>query len=75
MTYPTLSMGLNEEIQMSIHDMPEKDDIQGISTMVDILNMMSPDMIRQVQEEDLEISKAMYCVKSGKKPSLTQIRK
>ena len=49
--------------------------IQGISTMVDILSKVSTEMMRQVQEEDLEISKVMCYVKLGRKPSLSQIRK
>ena len=43
--------------------------------MVDDLSKLPPEMMRQAQEEDMAISKTMCYVKSGKKPSLTQIRK
>ena len=32
-------------------------------------------MMKQVQEEDVDISKTMHYVKSGRKPTLEQIRK
>ena len=43
--------------------------------MVDILNKVSPEMMRQAQEEDVNISKTMHYVKSGKKPTLAQLEK
>ena len=51
------------------------DNIQGISAMVDVLSKVSPEMMRQAQEGDLETSKVMHYVKLGRKPSLAQIRK
>ena len=50
---------LKNEIQKSIHEEPkgESVNIQGTSTMVDVLSKVSPEMMRQAQEEDLEISK------------------
>ena len=43
--------------------------------MVDVLSKVSPEMMRQVQEEDLEISKVRCYVMLARKPSLAQIRK
>ena len=43
--------------------------------MVDVLNKVSPEMMRQAQEEDLEIGKVKYYVMLARKPSLAQIRK
>ena len=68
---------LKNEIQRSIHEEPERDNdnIQGIGIMVDVLSKVSPEIMKQAQEEDLEISKVMCYVKLGKRPSLAQIRK
>ena len=43
--------------------------------MVDVLSKVSPEMMRQAQEEDLEISKVRCYVMLARKPSLAQIRK
>ena len=43
--------------------------------MVDVLSKLSPEMMRQAQEEDLEIGKVRHYVMLAKKPSLAQIRK
>ena len=50
---------LKNEIQKSIHEEPKEgsDNIQGTSTMVDVQSKVSPEMMRQAQEEDLEIIK------------------
>ena len=61
---------LKKEIQRSIHD-----NIQGTSAMVDVLNKVSPEMMRQDQEEDLEIGKIRCYVMLARKPSLAQIRR
>ena len=68
---------LKKEIQRSIHEEPkrESDNIQGTSTMVDVLSKVSPEMMRQAQEEDLEIGKVRCYVMLARKPSLAQIRK
>ena len=68
---------LKNEIQRSIHEKPEldNDNIQGIGMMVDVLSKVSPEMRRQAQEENLEISKVMCYVKLARKPSLAQIRR
>ena len=68
---------LKTEIQKSIHEEPkrERDNIQGTSTMVNVLSKMSPEMMRQAQEEDLEISKIRHYVMLARKPFLALIRK
>ena len=68
---------LKKEIQRSIHEEPqrESDNIQGTSAMVDVLSKVSPEMMRQAQEEDLEIGKVRCYVMLARKPSLAQIRK
>ena len=68
---------LKNEIQRSIHKKPkgESDNIQGASAMVDVLSTVSPEMMRQAQKEDLEISKVRCYVMLARKPSLAQIRK
>ena len=50
---------LKNEIQKSIHEEPkgENDNIQGTSTMVDVLSKVSPEMMRQAQEKTLKLAK------------------
>ena len=43
--------------------------------MVDVLSKVTPGMMKENQEEDVDISKTMHYVKSGKKPMLAQIWK
>ena len=43
--------------------------------MVDVLSKVSPEMMRQAQEEDFEISNVRCYVILARKPSLAQIRK
>ena len=45
------------------------------SKMVDILSRVTPSMMKDAQEEDIDISKMICYVKYGKKPSLAQISK
>ena len=68
---------LKKEIQRNIHQEPkrESDNIQGTSAMVDVLSKISPEMMRQAQEEDFEIGKVRHYVMLARKPSLAQIRK
>ena len=68
---------LKNEIQRSIHKKPERDsdNIQGNNAMVDVLSKVLPDMMRQAQEEDLEIIKVRCYVMLVRKPFLAQIRK
>ena len=59
---------LKKEIQRSIHEEPkrENDNIEGTSAMVDVLSKVSPEMMRQAQEEDPEISKIRHYVMLAK---------
>ena len=68
---------LKNEIQRSMHEKPEgdSDNIPGTRGMIDVLSKVSPEMMRQAQEEDLEISKVRCYVMLARKPSLAQIRK
>ena len=43
--------------------------------MMDVLSKVSPEMMRQAQEEDLEIGMVWCYVMLARKPSLAQIRK
>ena len=43
--------------------------------MVDVLSKVTPSMIKEAQEKDVDISKMTCYVKSGRKPTLAQIRK
>ena len=43
--------------------------------MVDVLSRVTPSMMKEAQEEDIDISKTICYVKSGKKLMLVQIRK
>ena len=43
--------------------------------MVDILSKVSPKMMKEAQREDIDISKTICYVKTGKKPTLAQICK
>ena len=43
--------------------------------MVDVLSRVTPSMMKEVQEEDVDISKTICYVKSGRKRMLAQISK
>ena len=43
--------------------------------MVDVLSRVTPSIMKEAQEEDVDISKTICYVKSGRKPTLAQIRK
>ena len=43
--------------------------------MVDVLSKVTQGMMKEAQEEDVDISKTIHYVISGKKPTLAQIRK
>ena len=45
------------------------------SEMVDVLNRFTPSMMKEAQEEDVDISKTIHYVKYGRKLMLVQIRK
>ena len=55
--------------------MPDSGKINVHSEMVDILSKVTPSVMKEAQGEDVDISKTMHCVKSGRKPMLAQIRK
>ena len=43
------------------------------SNVVDVSSKITPHIVGETQEEDLDISKVMWYVKVGKKPKLAQI--
>ena len=43
--------------------------------MVDVLSRVTASMMKEAQERDVDTSKIMHYVKSGRKPTLAQIRK
>ena len=53
----------------------DSDKVNVHSVMVDVLSRVTPSMMKEAQEEDVDISKAICYVKSGKKLMLAQIRK
>ena len=55
--------------------MPDSGKINAHSKMVDVLSKVKPRMMKEAQEEDVDISKTMHYVKSGRKLMLAQIRK
>ena len=52
---------------------PENEKINVHSKMMDILCKVTPSMMKEAQEEDVDISKTICYVKSGRKPTLAQI--
>ena len=54
---------------------PDGEKIDAHSKMVDVLSRVAPSMMKVAQEEDVNISKTICYVKSGRKPMLAQIRK
>ena len=55
--------------------LPDSEKISVHSKMVNILSKVTPGMMKEVHEEDIDISKTICYVKSGKKPALAQIWK
>ena len=55
--------------------LPESEKISAHSKMVDILSKVPPGIMKVGQEEAINISKTIYYVRSGKKPTLAQICK
>ena len=58
-----------------IQQAPDSGKIKVHSEMADILSQVTPGMMKEAQEEDVDISKTIHYVKSSRKPSLAQIRK
>ena len=53
---------------------PDSEKISVHSEMVDVLSRVTHSMMKEAQEEDVNISKTIHYVKSGRKPMLAQIR-
>ena len=71
-----LPLDLKRAVQAEISQQaPDSRKINAHSGMVDVLSRVTPSMMKEAQEEDVDISKTICYVKSGKKPMLAQIRK
>ena len=71
-----LPLELKRAVQVEItQQAPDSEKINVHSEMVDVLSRVTPSMTKEVQEEDVNISKTICYVKSGRKPTLAQIRK
>ena len=71
-----LPLDLKRAVQIETSQQaPDSGKINVHSEMVDILSRVTPSMMKEAQEEDVDISKTICYVKSGKKPMLAQIRK
>ena len=71
-----LPLELKRAVQTEINQQaPDREKINAHGEMVDVLSRVTPSMMKEAQEEDVDISKTMCYVKSGKKPMLAQIRK
>ena len=71
-----LPLDLKRAVQMEISQQaPDSGKISVHSEMVDVLSRVTPSMMKEAQEEDVDISKTMCYVKSDKKLMLAQIRK
>ena len=71
-----LPLDLKRAVQAEIYQQaPDSRKINVHSGMVDILSRVTPSMMKEAWEEDIDISKTIHYVKSGKKPTLAQIRK
>ena len=55
--------------------LPDSEKIDAHSEMVDVLSRVTPSMMKEAQEEDINISKTICYIKSSRKPMLAQIRK
>ena len=71
-----LPLELKKAVQAEIiQQVPDSGKIKVHSKMVDVLSKVTQGMMKEAQEEDVDISKTMCYVKSGRKPMLAQIRK
>ena len=71
-----LPLELKRAVQTEIiQQAPDNRKINMNSEMVGVLSRVTPSMRKEAQEEDIDISKTIHHVKSGKKPMLAQIRK
>ena len=58
-----------------VQQVPDSEKIKVHSKMVDVLSKVTPGMMKEAQEEDVDISKTICYVKSDRKRMLAQIRK
>ena len=71
-----LLLELKRAVQTEIiQQAPDSGMINVHSEMVDVMSKVTLGMAKEAQEEDVDISKTMHYVKSGRKPTLAQIRK
>ena len=71
-----LPLDLKRAVQTEIsQQVPDSGKINVHSEIVDVLGRVTPSMMKEAQEEDVDISKTICYVKFGKKPTLAQIRK
>ena len=71
-----LPLDLKREAQTEISQQaPDSGKINVHSEMVDVLSRVTPSMMKEAQEEDIDISKTICYVRSGRKPMLAPIRK
>ena len=68
------------ELKRAVHiqitqQVPDSEKINVYSKMVDVLSRVTPSMMKEAQEKDVNISKTIHYVKSGRKPKLAQIRR
>ena len=71
-----LPLDLKRAVQTEISQQaPDSGKIIVHSEMVDVLSRVTPSIMKEAQEEDIDISKTIHYVKSGKKPTFAQIRK
>ena len=67
---------IKRAVQIEINQQaPDSEKISMNSKMVDVLSRVTPSMMKEAQEEDVDISKMMCYVKYGRKPMHAQIRK
>ena len=57
------------EVEITLQ-VPDREKVSVHSEMVDVLSRVTPSMMKEAQEEGMDISKAMHYVKSGRKPML-----
>ena len=71
-----LSLDLKRAVHTEIsQQVPDRGKINVHSEMVDVLSRVTLSMMKEAWEKDIDISKTICCVKSGKKLMLAQIRK
>ena len=71
-----LPLDVKRAVQTEVtKQLPDSEKINMHSKMVDILSKVTPSMMKGTREEDIDISKMIFYVKSDKKPTLPQICK